>query len=85
MSLYLITNGWQGNGEEAVIVEADDMRTALNRAEAAFTAKANAVIERLKLVPEWQSKHHREQIDSYRSRDGWKITEIKLPFVFEYS
>lgn len=86
MSIYLIVTPWLANGNISVFVEAYSETAALNRAEAALMAEADRKLARFgKHAPQWAVDHHAEEIETYKTREGWRIKLVELPLVIETS
>lgn len=96
MRLWIVTNNWQGNGREGVIVQASDAETAVEVARFALIGHAKAAIttERSRHPegsywadqPTPHEEHLNERLATYQPGYdiGWRANPVTLPHIGEF-
>jgi hypothetical protein len=82
--IWLVSTGWQGNGAEGVLVEADSETAARTAALEALTADINAQLDGIK--PNRLREDLVARAANYTAhRDDWEVEKIDFPYIAEFS
>jgi hypothetical protein len=85
VNLWLVTNGWRGNGLEGVIVEAESEAQAIDAAAEEFLRSDAEEAAGMRSMPDWWVNHQAQRAEQFAARRDLQASRIALPYRGEFS